>query len=272
MIPKTIHYCWFGKNPLPPLAEKCIESWRNTNPEFMIARWDESNFDVNMCEFTRQAYEAKKWAFVSDVARLWVLSKHGGIYLDTDVELIKPIGELIKFDAFSGFEDKKHIGTGIMGCVSGHPFFRESLLEYQSIKFTNQNGGHDLTTNVTRLTDLLLKHGLAQDDTKQTVAGVTLLPTAYFSPTIFGGEVVGVTQDTVSIHYYEASWKSEKEKRNIRKINKLTKLFGYRLAMIIMAPEYAWDEFRKNGFRGLSDGIKMWKARDNASKNQDFYS
>ena len=114
MIPKIIHYCWFGGNPLPPLALKCIESWKKYCPDYEIKIWDESNFDININKYATEAYEAKKWAFVSDVARLWVLYNYGGIYMDTDLEVIKPLDEFLYHKAFSGFEDEVNIPTGII--------------------------------------------------------------------------------------------------------------------------------------------------------------
>ena len=104
MIPKIIHYCWFGGNPLPELAIKCIESWKKYLPDYEIKEWNESNFDINCCAYVREAYEAKKWAFVSDYARFWILYQHGGLYFDTDVELIKSIDDLIVKGAFMGCE------------------------------------------------------------------------------------------------------------------------------------------------------------------------
>lgn len=135
MIPKVIHYCWFGKKPLPELALKCIESWKKYCPDYEIKEWNEESFDINMYIYARQAYDAKKWAFVSDVARLYVLYQEGGIYMDTDVELLKSIDCFLENDAFSGFEDKKSVPTGIMGAVKNNNVIKEFLDEYNEAFF-----------------------------------------------------------------------------------------------------------------------------------------
>lgn len=116
MIPKKIHYCWFGGNPLPPLAVKCIESWKKYCPDYEIKEWNESNFDLNCNEYVREAYEAKKWAFITDVVRLYAMVTEGGIYMDTDVEVLRPLDDLLVYEAVSGFETKTRIPTGLMAC------------------------------------------------------------------------------------------------------------------------------------------------------------
>ena len=135
MIPKVIHYCWFGGKPLPKLAKKCLASWKKFCPDYEIIRWDESNFDVNGCDYSREAYEAKKWAFVSDYARLKVIVDNGGIYMDTDVEVVKPLDEFLSHEAFSGFENPRSITTGIMACEKGFAPFAEMLNEYYTQHF-----------------------------------------------------------------------------------------------------------------------------------------
>ncbi|MBQ7544534.1 MAG: hypothetical protein IJT02_06275 [Synergistaceae bacterium] len=141
MIPKVIHYCWFGGKPLPELAQKCLASWEKFCPDYEIVRWDESNFNVNCCDYVREAYEAKKWAFVSDYARLKVLVDNGGVYMDTDVEVIKPLDEFLVHEAFSGFESEKAIPTGIMACEKGFAPFAEMLADYHTRHFYRRGGG-----------------------------------------------------------------------------------------------------------------------------------
>ena len=130
MIPKKIHYCWFGGNPLPEMAHRCIESWKKYCPDYEIKEWNESNFDLNCCAYVREAYAAHKWAFVSDVARLQALVSEGGIYMDTDVEVIKPLDELLKYEAISGFESEDRVPTGMMACEKGHKMFAEKYSEF----------------------------------------------------------------------------------------------------------------------------------------------
>lgn len=146
MIPKVIHYCWFGGNPLPQLAQKCIESWKKNLPNYEIKQWNENNFDINIIPYTSEAYKAKKYAFVSDYARLWILYKYGGLYFDTDVEIIKPLDCIIKKGPFMGIE--KYDGTGIpavapglgLGANPGLWLYAELLDLYSNIHFINQDG------------------------------------------------------------------------------------------------------------------------------------
>ena len=139
MIPKKIHYCWFGGNPLPPLAVKCIESWKKYLPDYEIKEWNESNFDLNYNDYVREAYEAKKWAFITDVVRLYAMVTEGGIYMDTDVEVLKPLDELLQYDAVSGFESSSRIpprdgGAGgggrpsLRSCSMSMTFYISSVL------------------------------------------------------------------------------------------------------------------------------------------------
>lgn len=147
MIPKIIHYCWFGGNPLPPLVQKCIKSWKKYCPDYEIVRWDESNFDISGSPlYVKQAYDKKKWAFVSDYVRLWALVNYGGVYMDTDVEVIQPIDRFLRESAFSGFEATDRIPTGIMACEKDHPTFKEWLNEYGKKLFVLDDGSVNLET------------------------------------------------------------------------------------------------------------------------------
>ena len=169
MIPKIIHYCWFGRNPLPELAQKCIASWKKYCPDYQIIEWNEDNFDINCNAYVKEAYEAKKWAFVSDVARLYALVEMGGIYMDTDVEVLKPLDSLLKYEAVSGFESETAIPTGLMAACKGQKLFVELLHEYDTIHFKRSDGSLDLTTNVTRITNTCLKYGFKANNSLQTV-------------------------------------------------------------------------------------------------------
>ena len=153
MIEKKIHYIWFGSNPLPPLAKKCIESWKKFCPDYEIVEWNETNFDVNQNIYTKEAYENKKWAFVSDYVRLYALYHHGGIYMDTDVEVLKNLDDYLNHDAFSGFESSNAIPTGIIGAKKGNYHIKQLLNEYNDRHFILPNGEMDLTTNVTTITN-----------------------------------------------------------------------------------------------------------------------
>jgi len=206
MIPKKIHYCWFGGNPLPELAQKCIASWKQYCPDYEIIEWNESNFDINCCDYVREAYEAKKWAFVSDVARLHALVNYGGIYMDTDVEVLKPLDDILCYEAVSGFEAKDRIPTGLMACREGQPLFVELLHEYDEAHFIKEDGSYDTTTNVTRITNTCLRYGLKLDNTLQTVNGFTLFPYDYFCPKDYETKEVTITDNTYTIHHFDGSW------------------------------------------------------------------
>lgn len=212
IIPKKIHYCWFGGNPLPELAQKCIASWKKYCPDYEIIEWNESNFDIDCCVYVREAYEAKKWAFVSDVARLYALVNCGGIYMDTDVEVLRPLDDLLAYEAVSGFEAVDRIPTGLMACREGQPLFVELLHDYDNAHFVKEDGTYDTTTNVTRITNTCLKYGLQLDNTLQTVNGFTLLPYDYLCPKNVETKIVTITNNTLVIHHFDGSWLPEVER------------------------------------------------------------
>lgn len=225
-IPKIIHYCWFGGKPKPDLAVKCIESWKSYCPSYEIVEWNEDNFNIDCCNYVREAYAAKKWAFVSDVARLYALVNCGGIYMDTDVELLKPLDEFLSYDAVSGFEAKDRIPTGLMACREGHPLFVELLRDYDDAHFIREDGTMDMTTNVTRITNICLQHGLQLDNTLQTVCGFTLFPNDYFCPKSHEDNMVRITENTHAIHWFDGSWMDMDTKKKHQKIQKLNRIFG----------------------------------------------
>lgn len=207
MIPKRIHYCWFGRNPKPELAEKCIKSWRKFCPDYEIIEWNEDNFDLAAAPlYVRQAYEARKWAFVTDYVRLWAMTRYGGIYMDTDVEVVKPLDRFLHHQAFSGFEDAVHIPTGIMACEKGFPLFEEFLQYYQDKSFLNPDGTPDCTTNVVIMTDMCLARGLKQDNTFQVVDGFALYPKDVFCPVEMSTGLAKKTGNTAAIHWFAGSW------------------------------------------------------------------
>lgn len=215
MIPKKIHYCWFGGNPLPELAQKCIESWRKFCPDYEIIEWNELNFDVNCCNYVREAYENKKFAFVSDYARFKILYENGGLYFDTDVEIIKPLDEIVTKGGFMGRE--KATGTFVapglgLGVNPGLGLYAELLESYNSRHFVNKDGSLNLTTIVEYTTQVLLKHGLRDNNEIQFVAGIYVYPKEYFCPIDYETGKMCITDNTHSIHHYSASWYDEKQK------------------------------------------------------------
>lgn len=230
MIPKKIHYCWFGCNPLPELAQKCITSWKTHCPDYEIIEWNESNFDIACCDYVREAYKLQKWAFVSDVARLYALVTQGGIYMDTDVEVLKSLDAILHYDAVSGFESNTSIPTGLMACRNGHPLFQELLHEYNGTHFIKEDGTCDMTTNVTRITNICLKYGLKLNNTLQTINGFTLFPKDYFCPKDCETGNLTITDNTYTIHHFDGSWLSLEDKLFLKYRKKYRKFLPLRFA------------------------------------------
>lgn len=208
MIPKIIHYCWFGGNPLPMDVKQCIASWRKMCPDYEIKQWDESNFDVNSHPFMKAAYEAKAWAFVSDYARLKVVYDNGGIYLDTDVELLKNLDFLRKYQCYIGVQQSGHLcTTGLgFGATKSNPVVQQMLKKYDQITFSEEKKKEFACPY---LNDAVLKElGYIYDEDKPMEINRTLiLPPKYFDPIAPGnGMKILNCEDTVSIHHYSASW------------------------------------------------------------------
>ena len=230
MIPKTIHYCWFGRGQMPELARKCIESWKKYLPEYEIKEWIEDNFDLDKYPYTREAYDNRKFAFVTDVVRLHALYNEGGIYMDTDVEVLKSLDQFLHHHAFSGFEDEKNIPTGIMASEKGGKWAKENLEYYNGRHFAKEDGTLDLTTNVTTITNYMLPHGLLQNNTYQDFPGlITFYPRDYFCPKDSVTKKVNKTKNTATIHHFDGSWLPQKKHIQIMK-----KIFGIKLYNIII--------------------------------------
>ena len=213
-IPKVIHYCWFGGNPKPKLAEKCIKSWKKYCPDWKIVEWNEDNFDLSTVPlYVRQAIEAGRWAFVTDYVRLRALTEQGGVYMDTDVELVKPLEPYLHHRAFAGFESPTSVQTGLLACEKGFPLFWEFLEHYDHASFLLPDGTPDTTTNVQVLTELCRNHGLVCNDRLQTVAGLTIYPKEVFCPVDFDTRLLQKTRKTVAIHWFSGSWQTEEERQ-----------------------------------------------------------
>ena len=207
MIPKTIHYCWFGQGPLPDSAQRCIESWHRCMPDWEYIRWDEENFDISSCPYAREAYEAKKYAFVSDVARLYALERYGGIYLDTDVLVYKSFEPLLEYSAFAGFEGSKHcpIGTCVIGSEPFGEWVGKQLADYEGRRFLLPDGGFDMTTNVSFITDKMKKEGFVANGQEQDFDGIHIFPVDFFCPRHTTGEYIR-TENTYCEHLGIGSW------------------------------------------------------------------
>ena len=225
-IPKVIHYCWFGHNEMPKLAQKCIKSWKEKCPDYEIICWNEDNFDLTQNQYMRQAYEAGKWAFVSDYARLKIVYDHGGVYLDTDVELLKSLDGLLDGGAFMGFEDKGVVATGLgFAAEKGNKVIEEFLKDYEEIPFILPDGSFDLTPCPKRNTDTLKRLGMDTEKVGQTFMDVQFLGKEYLCPMDYYTGKLCLTKNTYSIHHYSASWTSAVTKRTTQ----LKRLLGVEL-------------------------------------------
>ena len=221
MIPKIIHYCWFGGNSLPNDAKKCIASWKKFFPGYEIKEWNESNFDVNCCDYVKEAYAAKKWAFVSDYARFWILYHEGGLYFDTDVEVIKDMSDIIAKGAFMGCEIDNKCAPGLgLGANPGLGLYKEILDYYEKIHFFIE--GNTTETVVTHTSKILKSHGWVGNGEIEQIEGVTIYPPEYFCPMDYKTGKLDITPNTRSIHWYTASWQSSYSKAK----TKLQQLLG----------------------------------------------
>jgi len=226
-IPKIIHYCWFGNNPLPPLAIKCIESWKKYCPDYEIKQWNESNFDINYNEYTKQAYKNKKWAFVSDVTRLYAVYAEGGVYLDTDVELIKPIDDLLNGSMFIGFETKRLINTGLgFGAEKNFSIVKKMLDIYNNISFINKNGTINMISCPVYNTKIMRQENFKINNKQQTKNAVTVYPTEYFCPIDVMTRSIYITENTYAIHHFSGSWLTIAEKQEKAVISEYRRKYG----------------------------------------------
>lgn len=226
MIPKVIHYCWFGGKELPELAKKCIASWEKHCPDYQIVRWDEDNFDLNCCKYVREAYDSKKYAFVTDYVRLFAMYTQGGIYMDTDVEVVRNLDEFLTHKAFSGFESERHIPTGIMASEKGFPLFAQLLSNYENRSFLGADGQPDLTTNVITITGMLRQRGFVPNGEYQVVEGFALYPQDVFCPYDNNTGVLQKTENTAAIHWFNQSWVSPMARLRSKLTQPFHRLFG----------------------------------------------
>ena len=232
MIPKIIHYCWFGRNELPPLAKKCIASWKKFFPDFEIKEWNEDNFDVKEIPYTAQAYRQKKYAFVSDYARFKILHEYGGIYFDTDVEVIKSIDDILAKGTFFGLEqditENFACAPGLgFACNPGLGLLREMLEFYRNLEFEQSDCSLNQKTVVEYFSEMLLAKGLQPTAGIMEFEGVRIYPPDYFCPKPSEFGKIQITENTRTIHHYAASWVGPKQ----RLANFMIRIFGKRLVI-----------------------------------------
>lgn len=225
MIPKVIHYCWFGGKPLPKDALEYIESWKKYLPDYEIKRWDESNFDVNSIPYTKEAYQAGKYAFVSDYARFWILYNYGGLYFDTDVEVVAPLYDIIQSGPFMGVEQQKDdiitVAPGLcIGAETHNELLADLIRYYSNTHFVDSDGTLCLTNIVEITTEHLKMGGLQNLQEIQQCCGFNIYPKDYFCPIDYVTRELKVTSNTKTIHHYAESWipKSTKIKNAIGRI------------------------------------------------------
>ena len=233
MIPKIIHYCWFGGAPLPPLAEQCIASWKKYMPEWELKRWDETNIDIAAAPlYVQQAYEARKFAFVSDYVRLWSLERYGGLYMDVDFEVFRPFDELMdKYPAFAGYEGSKRqpVMQGVIASEPHGAWVRDMLGTYEHRTFVKEDGSLDMTPNTAYFTDRLEAQGFVADGVEKdftipslsgesaNIPSLHIFPVYYFCPVLTTGEDVR-TEETYSEHKGESSWAQQTWKGSLMRM------------------------------------------------------
>ena len=205
-IPKIIHYCWFGGKEKPSKVQKCIDSWHKYLNDYEFIEWNESNFNINCNKYVKQAYENKKFAYVSDYARINALYQYGGIYMDTDVMVYKSFDDLLDNKCILGFEEENYIATSFMASIPKHDLIKEFIDRYEGIEFYNEDNSLDLTTNVQRLTDILENKGLIRNDKYQQIEDISIYPQEYFSPYDYGNCIRKNTENTYCEHLFLVSW------------------------------------------------------------------
>lgn len=232
MIPKKIHYCWFGGKPLPELAVKCIESWKKFFPDYEIIEWNESNFDINFNKYAKCAYENKKYAFFTDVARLYIIYNYGGIYFDVDVEVIKNFDSVLDDEAFFGLESEGYVNTGLgFGAEPKNWMVKQILNDYSDKNFGNEN--FELIPCPIKNSTIFKEKGFSLKNSFQKINGVSVYPIDFFNPKGGYGCNLKITNNTLSIHHYDGSWISEEEKKRSIMLGKLSKKYGDKKGKLI---------------------------------------
>ena len=211
MIPKTIHWCWFGRGKKTPLVERCVASWRKYLPGWTIKEWNEDNFDVHCNKYVEEAYQNKKWAFVTDYVRVYALYHEGGVYMDSDVEVLKPLDPFLSFPAFTGRESANGSLTGTMGSEKGGQWVKDLLDDYSNRRFVKSDGSFDLTTNVEYCDQRMKPFGLTYDDVEFEVPGyVKIFKQEVFCPKSWKDRSYAVTENSYTIHHFSTTWLSPK--------------------------------------------------------------
>ena len=218
MIPKVIHSIWVGGNPKSDLVKICENSWKKYCVDYTFIEWNEDNFDIDSSPlYVKEAYKKKKWAFVSDYIRLWVLYNYGGVYLDTDMELLKSIDSLLESKSFSGFEDNEFVAVGILGTIKSNPLIKKTLEHYETKSFIREDNSIDTNTIVHILTEKLKEIGLVCDGKEQLLENdFKIYSQTYFYPTDFKTGKTKMHKNTYTNHHYDSSWLTKTQKIRIK--------------------------------------------------------
>ncbi len=248
-IPKIIHYCWLSGEPYSDLIQKCIRSWKDKLPDYEIKLWNTDNFDVNICRYTREAFQAKKYQFVSDYVRLYALYHEGGIYLDSDIEVLRKFDDLLDEKAFTGFDSNHAIAAWIFGSEKGNPLFKELLEYYDDKSFLLADGTYDLTPNPVPITKICKQHGLVLNGKEQKLDYISVYPFDFFAPYDRTHENLDITERTYCIHYHNWSWIPEEKKELAYKRREIIKKYGKCAGYLY----YGIGVLKIEGFR------KFWK-------------
>lgn len=256
MIPKIIHYCWFSNPPqYPSDVEKCIASWKEQLPDYKIMLWNADNFDVNICPYVKEAYQEKKYAFASDYVRLWALYNYGGIYLDSDIEVLKSFDDLMDNKAFTGFETKDSVAAWIFASEKGNPLFKQFMDDYEGRHFIISEGQYDMTPNPVPITKRLLEHGLQLNGTTQKLDLITVYEETYFcpfNPNRESGDCF--TEKTYCNHHFNGAWKkaiSLNEQKYLERKAKYEKVLGNHLGWRLCSIMSLTQE------KGIKAGIEL---------------
>lgn len=227
MIPKRIHYCWFGNNPKPRLIQKCIASWKRMLPDWEISEWNETNYDVTKNNYIAEAYKQKKWAFVVDYARFDILNQYGGVFLDTDVELLKPIPDsFLEYQAFTGFESEQTVNPGLIYASQSNQSVLQAIMNtYENKQFGEKINGR-MENIVDIVTGVLDSKGLKKDNSFQVIEGIAIFPKEYFCCFNHETQSFEIGSETISVHHYAASWSPWYRRAYFRTIKYIAKILG----------------------------------------------
>lgn len=250
MIPKIIHYCWIGGNPLPEMAVKCMDTWKKYCPEYEIKEWNETNYDFHKHPYMKAAYEAGRWGFVPDYARLDIVYRYGGIYLDTDVELLKSFDELLSLSGFAGMEVEGRVNLGQgFGAEPQNGTILKMRDTYDRVQFINDS--YFLSRHASPLyqTDTLKMLGMKPLNEQQQVEKMTIFPTDYFCPKDIDSGVLNVTRNTFSIHHFDGSWADPITRHGYHLKWECIEKYGESIGRIIYLIKYSGYIIKHEGMR-----------------------